>query len=206
MYIPKNFLINDQQEAIDFIKRFSFGTLVTIENELPVATHIPFTLKTEQEKLVLTSHIALANPQCKTLLNNRVLAIFTEPHAYISPSHYEKELNVPTWNYIAVHAYGPANIIEHDHDKLAMLEDMIHFYNDTAYLQQWQNLPMDFKLRMIKGIVGFNIIVDDLQGKQKLSQNRSDVEKQSIITSFSKSEDSNEQAIGTYMAKLQKDV
>lgn len=204
MYIPKHFQISDQQDAIDFIRRFSFGALVTVQNGLPIATHIPFTLKTEGDKLTLTSHIAVANPQGKTLLNDKVLVIFTEPHAYISPSHYEKELSVPTWNYIAVHAYGKITLIDNDDAKLAMLEDMIRFYNDAAYMQQWQILPMDFKLRMIKGIIGFDIVVDDLQGKQKLSQNRTDTEKQNIITDFSNSKDYNEQEIAAYMRKQQK--
>ncbi len=206
MYIPKHFHIDDRQEAIDFIKRFSFGTLVTVDNGLPVATHIPFTLRVEDDRLILTSHIAMANPPGKTLLNGKPLVIFTEPHAYISPSHYEKELSVPTWNYIAVHAYGNMIPIEDEQGKLSMLEEMIRFYNDDKYLQQWQTMPMDFKLKMIKGIIGFNIVVDDLQAKQKLSQNRSSQEQQNIINDFSKSADSNEQEIAAYMKKQQKDI
>lgn len=201
MYIPNNFRINDQQEAIDFIKRYSFGTLVTTENGLPVATHVPFTIKQCDEQLILNTHIALANPQSKTLLNERVLVIFTEPHAYISPIHYEKELTVPTWNYLAVHAYGKVELIEDEQAKLLMLEDMIRFYNDTAYLAQWANLPLDFKTKMAKGITAFDIVVNDLQGKKKLSQNKTSAEKENIIKAFSASADPNEQEIAAYMTK-----
>ena len=204
MYTPNYFKIENRQEAIDFIKRFSFGTLITIEDGLPIASHIPFTLRTDGDKQVLTSHIAIANSQCKTLLAGKALAIFTEPHAYISPSHYEKELNVPTWNYVAVHAYGNVTIIEDEQAKLAMLKDMITFYNDVKYLEQWETLPMDFKLKMIKGLVGFDITVDDLQGKQKLSQNRTDTEQRNIIADFGESTDTNEREIAAYMQKQQK--
>jgi transcriptional regulator len=203
MYIPNNFRINDQQEAIDFIKRYSFGTLITTENGLPIATHVPFTIKQRDEQLILNSHIALANAQSKTLLNDKALVIFTEPHAYISPIHYEKELTVPTWNYLAVHAYGKVELIEDEQAKLAMLEEMIRFYNDTAYLAQWANLPIDFKLKMVKGITAFNIIVDTLQGQKKLSQNKTTAEKQNIINAFNKSNDANEQEIAAYMLKEQ---
>ncbi|NCD72159.1 FMN-binding negative transcriptional regulator [Mucilaginibacter agri] len=203
MYIPKHFQISDEQEAVEFIKRYSFGTLVTTENDLPIATHIPFTVSQRDEQMILTSHIALANPQSKTLLQNRVLCIFTEPHAYISPIHYEKELSVPTWNYLAVHAYGKVELIEDENAKLVMLEDMIRFYNDTAYLDQWTRLPLDFKTRMAKGITAFNIIVDDLQGKKKLSQNRTTIEKDNIIKAFETSADANEKEIGRYMSKEQ---
>lgn len=203
MYIPKHFQISDEQEAIDFIKRYSFGMLITTENDLPIATHIPFTVSQRDDQLILTSHIALANPQSKTLLPNRVLCIFTEPHAYISPLHYEKELSVPTWNYLAVHAYGKVELIEDENAKLTMLEDMIRFYNDTAYLEQWTRLPLDFKTKMAKGITAFNIIVDDLQGKKKLSQNKTFTEKENIIKAFAASNDANENEIGNYMSKEQ---
>ncbi|OKS86615.1 FMN-binding negative transcriptional regulator [Mucilaginibacter polytrichastri] len=201
MYVPKHFQISDHQEAIDFIERYSFGTLVTTENGFPIATHIPFTIKLRGEELILNSHIALANPQSKTLLNDKVLVIFTEPHAYISPTHYEKELSVPTWNYLAVHAYGKVELIEDEQAKLVMLEEMIRFYNDTAYLAQWATLPLDFKLKMAKGITAFNIVVDDLQGKKKLSQNRTLTEKENIIKTFNAGNSDNEKEIAAYMAK-----
>ena len=203
MYIPNHFRISDNQEAIDFIKRYSFGTLVTTENGLPIATHIPFTVKQCNEQLILNSHIALANSQSKALVDNRVLAIFIEPHAYISPSHYEKELSVPTWNYLAVHAYGTVELIEDEQAKLVMLEEMIRFYNDTTYLAQWATLPMDFKLKMVRGFTAFDIVVDELQGKKKLSQNRTPTEKENIIKAFSASNDANEKEIAAYMSKQQ---
>lgn len=198
MYTPKHFQFEDLQETIAFIRQYSFGTLVTVESALPLATHIPFTVQQRGDKLFLTSHIAVANQQSINLSKGTALAIFTEPHAYISPSHYEKEQNVPTWNYIAVHAYGKIKIIDNDDMKLLMLEDMIRSY-DTGYLNQWANLSADYKLKMIKGIVAFEMEVTDLQGKKKLSQNRSETEKHNIINALSNSTDNNARDIARYM-------
>ncbi len=188
----------DQQEAISFMQRYSFATLVTVANGIPSATHLPFVVEQRDGKVVLISHLAKANPQADELLNGKALVIFAEPHAYISTKHYEHERNVPTWNYIAVHAYGTATLIESPEKKTALLAQTINFY-EAAYMQQWQALPDDYKLNMMKGIVGFEIVVDDLQGKKKISQNRSEIEKQNIINELSNSPDSAAKNIAGYM-------
>lgn len=188
----------DQQEAINFMQNYSFATLVTVREGMPSATHLPFVVEQRDGKVVLISHLAKANPQADELLNGKALVIFAEPHAYISPKHYEHEKNVPTWNYIAVHAYGTATLIESPEKKAALLAQTINFY-EAAYLQQWQSLPDDYKLNMMKGIVGFEITVDDLQGKKKISQNRSEIEKQNIIIELSNSPDSAAKDIAGYM-------
>ena len=188
----------DQQEAISFMQRYSFATLVTVANSVPSATHLPFVVEQRDGQIVLISHLAKANPQTDELMNGKALVIFAEPHAYISPKHYEHKKNVPTWNYIAVHAYGTATLMESPEQKTALLAQTINFY-EAAYLQQWQGLPDDYKLNMMKGIVGFEITVDDLQGKKKISQNRSEIEKQNIINELSNSPDSAAKDIAGYM-------
>ena len=200
MYIPKVNLMPDQQEAVTFMQRYSFASLVTVANGVPSATHLPFVVEHRDGKVVLISHLAKANPQADELLNGKVLVIFAEPHAYISPKHYEHDKNVPTWNYIAVHAYGTATLIESSEQKAALLAQTINFY-EAAYMQQWESLPDDYKLNMMKGIVGFEIAVDDLQAKKKLSQNKSEVERENIITELSDRPDSASQDIATYMRR-----
>src|SRR6185503_6830 len=95
----------DRQEIISFMQRYSFAAIVTTIDEAPYATHLPFLVKEENNKVILQAHFAKANPQWKEITAKTSLVIFTEPHAYISPSNYETEKVVPTWNYIAVHAY-----------------------------------------------------------------------------------------------------
>lgn len=198
MYIPTTNLATDTAEIVDFMKRFSFATIITSKDNLPTATHLPFVVSRNGENIMLTSHFARANDQWKDIEENPALVIFSEPHAYISTSNYDKELNVPTWNYIAVHAYGKARLITEQDETFDVLEKTIQFYENT-YQQQWDSFPADYKLRMSKGIVAFEILITDLQAKKKLSQNRSETEKNKIIDTLSKSKDSNEQMIAAYM-------
>lgn len=201
MYIPKINLETDQDEIIDFMKRFSFGTIVTSKNNVPTATHLPFSIEKVGEKILVTGHFAKSNSQWKEIEDSEILVMFNEPHAYISPSNYEKNLNVPTWNYIAVHVYCKGTIIDDPESVQKVLEKSILQY-EPNYKEQWDNLPNDYKTNMMNGIVAFELSVYDLQGKKKLSQNRSDVEKENIINSLSKSNDTNEQLIASYMKKL----
>ncbi|WP_214070830.1 FMN-binding negative transcriptional regulator [Mucilaginibacter sp. dw_454] len=200
MYTPKINLLDDKQEAVSFMQHYSFATIVTVKNGIPSATHLPFVVSLRDEQIILTSHFAKINPQVKELLDGNPLVIFTEPHAYISPKHYESERSVPTWNYISVHAYGKATLIESAEEKAKLLEQTIRFYEDD-YLKQWNGLSEDYKLKMMKGITGFEIIVTELQGKKKLSQNRSDIEKERIIADLSASQDWAAKAIADYMSK-----
>lgn len=161
---------------------------------------MPFIIKTSEDKVILTSHFAKANPHWEDLQDNKSLVIFSQPHAYISPAHYEKELNVPTWNYIAVHAYGDATLITDEQSTFDVLEATIDNY-EAGYKKQWDNLPVDYKLKLAKGIVAFEVTLTDLQAKKKLSQNKTEKEQKQIIDSLSLSQDKNERDIAEYMSK-----
>jgi transcriptional regulator len=204
MYTPKYFQLTDHQEAITFMQKYSFATIVTMLNGVPEATHLPFLVEQRDEELVLVSHFAKANPQALAVFNETSLVIFTEPHAYISPANYEKEQNVPTWNYLSVHAYGKATLIDDKAQVADLLEKMISFY-EADYKNQWDKLPDDYKFKMMNGITAFEIVVTDLQAKKKLSQNRTEIERENIITSLSNSPDKNEREIAAYMSSLKKE-
>jgi len=146
MYIPKLFATKDDIEAYNFMKQYSFATIVTSSNNVPNATHLPFTVSKRNEQLILNSHFAKANPQWKEIVDNKVLVIFTEPHAYISPKHYDNLVSVPTRNYIAVHTYGQGKIISNQKQTFDVLEKMIDTY-DADYKKQWDGLPEDYKLK-----------------------------------------------------------
>jgi transcriptional regulator len=200
MYIPKPFVVTDEAEILAFMQQYSFATIVTTGADgVPVANHLPFVVEKVGDDIILSSHFAKANPQAAEL-DKPILVIFTEPHAYISPSHYEKVESVPTWNYMAVHAYGKAITLNGKDEQLMLMEKMIRFY-DAAYLEQWNGLPDDFKTKMLNGIVAFMVKVTSLQAKNKLSQNRSETDRETIIKVFEHSKDSNEVAIAEYMKK-----
>jgi transcriptional regulator len=203
MYTPKQFALEDAEKIVSFMQAYSFATLVTVRDGLPVATHLPFVVELREGSVILTSHMAKANPQWKDLAEQQALVIFTEPHAYISPSLYEHERNVPTWNYVAVHAYGQAVLQTEDHQALTILEAMMDSF-EPAYKQQWDGLPEDYRLKLLKGIVAFRISVTDLQGKHKVSQNKTEAERQRIIESLSRGNDQ-ERAIGEWMREQMTD-
>lgn len=198
MYIPKTNLTIDKNEIVSFMKQYSFATIITAKDSFPIGTHLPFLVTTKNDIVVLTSHFAKSNEHWQEIENSKVLVIFSEPHAYISTKNYDKELNVPTWNYISIHAYGQGKLITETEKTLEALENTIDNY-ETSYRQQWDNFPEDYKLKMSKGIVALEIIVTDLQGKKKLSQNRTDTEKKKVIEILSKSNNTNEQVIAEYM-------
>lgn len=203
MYIPKINLTTDRKEMVSFMKRFSFATVITAKDNFPIATHLPFLVTEKDDTLVLRSHFARANDQWKDIENHKVLVIFSEPHAYISPTHYDNEINVPTWNYISVHAYGEGKLVTEEKTVFDLLEATIDNY-ETSYRQQWNRLPDDYKLKMSKGIVAFDVVVSELQAKKKLSQNRTETERLKIIDTLSRSDDSNERVIAAYMEENEK--
>src|SRR3569833_1327443 len=201
MYIPSFNTFSDKQEIFAFMQRYSIATIVTMIDDKPFATHQPYLEKDENEKVLMYSHLAKANPQSKEIFDKQSLVIFTVPHAYISPSNYETEKVVPTWNYIAVHAYGKATLLQSIEQNAELLKHTINTF-EAGYFKQWEGIPEDYKFKMMNGIVAFEIEVTDLQAKKKLSQNRTGVEKDNIINSLEKSTDTNERELAAYMMQL----
>ena len=200
MYIPKPFLITDKAEKIAFMRQYGFATIVTAENNFPTATHLPFVVCETENSVVLKSHFAKANPQWKELATKQCLVIFSEPHAYISPKHYESELNVPTWNYISVHAYGNGNIISDSESSAEVIQSMIEYF-DPQWLNNWQKMPQDYRQRMMNGIVPFEVEITGLQGQKKLSQNKTAGEQHKIAEALTGSGNKSSAEIAAYMKK-----
>ncbi len=198
MYIPAINAAGNREEIVAFMQRFSFATVITAKDEMPVATHLPFVVAVKNGDVVLTAHFAKANQHWKDIENYTSMVIFSEPHAYISPTNYNNEMSVPTWNYIAVHAYGKGRVIAEPQEAMQVMESAIDNF-ESSYKEQWNNLPEEYKTKMLHGIVAFEIVVTNLQAKKKLSQNRTEAEKHNIIDTLSKSGSSNEQLIAEYM-------
>ena len=199
MYIPKINELTDRAEIIAFMKRYSFATIITgTAGGRPQATHLPFIVREEAEDIVLSAHFARANPQWQDL--SQVLVIFQGPHAYISPQHYEHTENVPTWNYIAVHAYGTGAIINDPARGFALLEELMQ-QSEPAFLDQWATLSEKYKQGLYKGIVPFELKVTELQAKHKISQNKTEVERQNIIEALEQDTDQAAHDVAYYMRK-----
>ncbi|MFN6563929.1 MAG: FMN-binding negative transcriptional regulator [Nostoc sp. ChiSLP01] len=201
MYIPTIFREDDIEKLVAFMRANSFATLVSIVNNVPVASHIPLVVTVENNVVKLSGHLAKPNPQWKVFGFGETLAIFTGPHAYISPSLYEKKESVPTWNYIAVHAYGLTQVLTlSDSPELMdkMIDEMIDTY-DSHYKSQWHSLSDNFREGMMNGIIAFEMTVMRLEGKYKLSQNRSHFDQSNVADALLQSTDSTVHGIGAAM-------
>ena len=189
MYIPEHFRNEDRATALAFMRANPFAVLVSNNDDGPFATHIPVILREAGESLTIRGHVAKANPHWRYLQERPAcLMIFHGPHAYISPTHYTSRESVPTWNYGAVHAYGNSRTYSTKEELLAMLSDLIPTF-EAAYGEQWASLSEAYRTRMLSHIVGFEISVNRLEAKFKLSQNRTRQEQQNVIDSLSTSPD-----------------
>jgi transcriptional regulator len=187
MYTPKHFEQKDLERLLSFMRDFNFAILVSTKEHKPIATHLPFVIEDREDGLYLLAHLSRANEQWK-FFGEEVLVIFSEPHAYISPALYEKTDNVPTWNYISVHAYGKLSIIGEPDKQYDLLEKQMQAF-DPAYLDQWKIVSPEYKEGLRKGIVAFEIAVTDLQGKEKLSQNKTAADRENVRQHLENSDD-----------------
>ncbi len=188
MYIPSHSEQTNRETLFEVIREFSFATVVTHDGQAPFASHVPIVLDDAAETPRLLGHIARANPQWKQFGDDDVLVIFEGPHAYVSPSWYESEQAVPTWNYVAVHAYGRARII--DGDELTNLVDRTVANYESGRATPWKNeLPEDFRAGLLEAIVGFEIPIDRLEGKFKLGQSRPEADARGAISGLRESGD-----------------
>lgn len=203
MYTPKHFRNDDIESLKTFIRQNNFGVLVSEVNSRPWATHIPFILNDEGSKL--TTHIAKGNLQWKHLNSDKeVMIIFQGPHAYVSSSWYDHE-NVPTWNYLAVHVYGKSRLIEGEELKEALRQLVNHHEKELSNPVSVDRMTPSYLATEMRGIVGFEIKITEIQASYKLSQNRDNKNYESIIHHLEAQNYPEATAIAREMRNLQRD-
>jgi transcriptional regulator len=172
MYIPQHYQNENLKEVKEFIINNSFGILINQVDGKPWATHIPLELdKDSAGKDILYGHIAKANPQWKYFdKGSEVLCVFNGPHSYVSSSWYKEE-EVPTWNYIAVHIYGKLKI-QDERALMASLNKLVDKYEQQSENPVSLNNLSKNTLRQVKGVVGFEIEINEILAAYKLSQGR----------------------------------
>lgn len=184
MYVPSHNRMDDRAGQLAFMRQYSFAALVTAAAGTPRATHLPFVAEEQGGALRLLGHVARANPQWRDFTAaGEALVMFQGPHAYISPSLYQRHPSVPTWNYAAIHAYGVPRILDGRDDKLDLLRRLAQA-NDPAWLAQMQRLPEDYLRLKLDGIVAFDMVVSRVEARWKLSQDRSAEERRGIVASL----------------------
>jgi transcriptional regulator len=185
LYTPAHFSVQDRAIALALMREHPFATIVS-GGEEPFVSHVPLVAVQAGETLQLFGHVARANPHWRNwTAGDRLLAIFQGPDAYISPFRYETREAVPTWNYVVVHAQGTLTLLDTSDAKELVLKRLIDRH-DPPYRARWDELDTDFRERMKTAIVAFEINVDRIDAKFKLSQNRSAADRASVLDAMRK--------------------
>lgn len=201
MYVPKPFVVDDTATLAEFIRANSFATVVSQAESEPFASHLPLLFEEQAEgDGQLTGHMAKANRQWSHADGQTVLCIFHGPHAYISPSWYQAENVVPTWNYAAVHAYGTLRIVSDPEALREIVHQYVAFYEATMPTP-WSLDSQDpsFIEKLTEAIVGFTISIERLEGKWKLSQNHSTERRQQVVDGLSDRSDGQDLKVAKLM-------
>jgi transcriptional regulator len=201
VYLPPHFTETREDVLIGHIERHDFGLLATRDGSGMIASQVPFLIERRDGQVVLQGHLARGNPQLANLdAGEEALAIFTGPHAYISPGWYEAGPAVPTWNYASVHAYGACRSVA-DPDWLRGLLLRLSERHEAREPTPWrmQDLPEDYVAAMLNGIIGFEIAVARLEGKFKLSQNRPAGDRPRIIAALDARDDADSHGVARLM-------
>jgi transcriptional regulator len=189
VYIPEFNRIEDRDTSLAFLRANPFAVLVSSLDGLPFATHVPLAVRERSGQIVLRGHVAKANPHWKSFgQEQESLVIFQGPHAYISPALYEIAESVPTWNYAAVHVYGRVSVVDEKQSR-EILEELIGEF-DSSYAAHWASLSEEYRSRMLRHIVAFEMLALRLETKFKLSQNRTRREQANIVRALANSGDS----------------
>ncbi len=184
MYTPPSFVENDRKTLHDFMEQNSFATLISANEQEPFASHLPLLIERDRgTQGVLTGHFARANPHWQMANGQQILIIFHGPHSYISPGWVQSTAMVPTWNYLAVHAYGVLRIVDDPNQVKDILTRMVSKY-ESRREQPWSMELADDGLidKLTSAIVAFEVEIARLEGKWKLSQNHPIERREQIIS------------------------
>jgi len=200
MYVPPHFKMEQTEVLADFIRAHSFGVLVTVKTGFPFATHLPFLVRVKEGRLSsLVGHVARANPHWQDS-SQEALAMFSGPHAYISPSWYGEPNTVPTWNYQAVHVRGLIRWFESTDEILPLLREMVAEY-EAPQTKPWDMASeAAFVDKLAGAVVGFELDVKEVLGKWKLSQNHSQERRTRVVEALRMQKDPGAQEIAALMA------
>lgn len=205
MYVPKHFAETDVASLHALVRAHSFATLVSLVDGELFATHLPLLLDADRGPFgTLVGHVARANPHARAFAGGaRGLAIFHGPHAYVSPRWYAAEPNVPTWNYLAVHASGGLAAVNDPGAVRALLARSAGVYEADAE-RPWSlaSIPEAFATGLQKGVVAFELAIDRIEGKRKLSQNKTPADRSGVVAALRERGGEDARAIADAMEAL----
>jgi transcriptional regulator len=184
MYVPQTFAVENRANLEACIAEHSFALLVTAAEGRPTATHLPLLLqKRAGEPDVLVGHLAKANPQWRAG-GRPGLAVFSGPHAYISPTAYQVERAVPTWNYVAVHVHGQISFFDNPERLVRLLRASVAKY-ESPRTPPWQwDEQSDYSQKLLREIVGVELTIERIEGAWKLNQNHPQERRDRVIAAL----------------------
>lgn len=205
MYVPRPFAETDVARLHALVHAHPFATLVSAVGGVPFATHLPLLLDASRGALgTLEGHVAGPNPHQDAFDgDSQALAIFHGPHSYVSPRWYAGAPNVPTWNYVAVHAVGkPRQVSEAARVRDLLARTAALF--EAGAKEPWSlaDVPESWAAGMARAIVAFELPIDELQGKRKLSQNKTAADREGVITALRAAGDEQSLAVAAQMEAL----
>jgi transcriptional regulator len=186
MYSPPYNQVEDHAEVLAFMRANNFAVVVTATGGEPRASHLPVLIEERSDGLVIVAHMAKNNPQWEAFFDDEVLVVFHGAHAYVSPRWYAEKERVPTWNYAAVHAYGKVRAFHDAEAKRAAVAKLVA-HHDPQWLAGYEQLSPAYMEGMLNGIVAFEIPVERIETRWKLSQNRGRQEMELIAAELDKS-------------------
>jgi transcriptional regulator len=199
VYTPASFAERDPRKIHDFMRRHPFATLVTTGPSGLFASHLPLYLDDDRGAHgELWGHMARANPQWREP-GAEVMAIFQGPHSYISPAWYESPGTVPTWSYVAIHAYGAFRVIDDCHATLEILRRSVA-REEQSRPNPWVFDETDPAIEpMLKAIVAFRIAIARVEGKWKVSQNHPVERQRKVIAALENQGDEKSREVALLM-------
>lgn len=200
MYSPPYNQIENRAEVLGFMRANNFAVVVTATGGEPRASHLPVLVEERGEGLVIVAHMAKNNPHWEAFFDDEVLVVFHGAHAYVSPRWYEEKERVPTWNYAAVHAYGKVKAFHGAEEKRAAVAKLVA-HHDPQWQPEFERLSPAYMEGMLGGIVAFEIPVDRIETRWKLSQNRGQREMDLITAELEKSPFSGERDLAPLMRR-----
>ena len=202
MYVPKIYKAETEEVVFEYIKQNNFATLIGQLDHKTIASHIPTYLSEEKDQKYLIGHVAIQN-DLKHCFNGtqKLLAIFMNTHAYVSSSWYS-HINVPTWNYIAVHVYGYASTLNETELSLSLQKLVEQHEKDREPRFTIEQMEEQNYKRQLKGIIGFKLSIDSIEASYKLSQNRNDQDYKNIIDQLEKSKVHSDQEVAHEMKNI----
>ena len=184
MFVPEHYRERDATVLFEAMRAHAFATIISADEDgAPLATWIPFLIEGTPARPVILGHLARINDQWRSWSAERpLLALFQGPHHYVSPAWYASAPNVPTWNYVAVQVRGRPRLLEDPVEVEAMLERLVaQFEANREPAWELRDQPPDYRARMARGIVAFELLIDEIAGAFKLSQSKSAADREGAL-------------------------